>query len=47
LFRGDDEAEIADVAFDTAQAAVTVGVKVDLARVWCDACVLQMNFEGD
>src|SRR6185369_14024957 len=47
LLRGDDKAEIADVAFDTAEAAVTVWIKVDFASARCDARVAQVHFEGD
>ncbi len=46
-FRGDDETEIAEAAFDGAQTAVATGVKVNLAGVWSDAGVLQMYFECD
>src|SRR6185369_6999451 len=47
LFCGDDEAEIADVAFDAAEAAVTVRVEVDLACAGRDARVSQVCFEGN
>ena len=46
LFRGDDEAEIADAFFDAAQSAIAFRVEVDLAGARRDARVSQVNFEG-